>query len=424
MSKVSVIVLSGFFSAGKTTVLRCLARELNPARTAVIINDLSSGGVEADSLSTEHYLRGEALIELTARCTRCSLRAQLIETLMRLARSGRLDTILIETSGSTDPLLIANAFDAVDPEERVPTDVARLDHLVTIVDAERFWTDYESGDNLRERGCGTGLDDERTVAELLADQLECSTTLVLNKVDRVTESERERLVQFLRRINPDAVCVTACHGELDRSFVEKTYPCDDERHEWRPGWMHLLKRAPLAADDSDDGGTFVYRAKRPFHPFRFWMWMQEDCPGVLRSKGYFWIASQPKTCYMWSQAGANCLYERLGRWWAAIPDRHWPKEEAALQELRKVWDLEFGDRRNELAFIGEHLDRDELQRRLDACLLSGSELSSDEELWRALRDPFKKPSWERRRSRLGRRHPVQEEDGVPMPRSEDHMTGG
>jgi G3E family GTPase len=286
------------------------------------------------------------------------------------------------------------------------------------VDAERFWTDFESGDNLRERGCGTGLDDERTVAELLADQLECSTTLVLNKSDLVTDSERQRLGRFLRQINPDAICVTARHGEVARSFLE-TSLYDDERHDWRPGWMHLLKNAPLADEDGEDGATFVYRAKRPFHPFRFWLWMQEDLPGVLRSKGYFWIASQPKTCYMWSQAGANCLYERLGRWWAAIPDRHWPKEEAALQELRAVWDLEFGDRRNELAFIGEHFNRVELKRRLDACLLTGPELCSDEELWRAIRDPFKKPSWEKRHPRLGQRKPVHEGTEMPVPKNEE-----
>jgi G3E family GTPase len=134
--------------------------------------------------------------------------------------------------------------------------------------------------------------------------------------------------------------------------------------------------------------------------------MQEEWPGVLRSKGYFWIASQPKTCYMWSQAGANCLYERLGRWWAAIPDRHWPKAESALHELRKVWDLEFGDRRNELAFIGEQIDRADLKRRLDACLVTLDELCLDEDLWRAFRDPFKKAAWEKRHTRSERRDPL------------------
>lgn len=395
MGKVSVIAVSGFVGAGKTTVLRRLVSELNPGRTAVITNDLSGLTGGAESFGGEHYLRGEALVELTAECTRCSLRQHVADAIVRLSGFGRYDTIVIENSGSTDPLLIANVFDADETEGAAVSAVARLDHLVTVVDAERFWEDYESGDNLRERGLGTGPDDARTIAELLADQLECSTTLVLNKCDRVTQAERRCLERFLRQVNPDAMCVTVAQGRLDPLSLETPRPREGAAQDLQPGWMHLLNDASLPEDEQEEG-TFVYRAKRPFHPVRFWTLMQEEWPGVLRSKGYFWVASQPKTCYMWSQAGANCLYERLGRWWVAIPDRHWPKGEGALEELRKVWDLEFGDRRIELAFIGEQIDRVRLKRRLDACLLTRAELSLDEQLWRAFRDPFKKPSWEKR----------------------------
>ena len=411
MTKVSVIAVSGFFGAGKTTVLRSLVRELDPRKTAVITNDLSGFGSEAGSFDAEHYIRGEALIELSGRCNQCSLREHLADTIMQLVRSGRFETILVESSGSTDPLLVTNAFDGVDAEGCALSAVTRLDHLVTVVDAERFWKDYESGDNLRERGLGTGFDDERTIAELLADQVECSTTLVLSKCDRVTQAERQRLERFLRRINPDAVCITTSQGTLNPSFLEMCCPLDGHGRDPKPGWMHLLNGAPLVEEEHDSEEVFVYRAKRPFHPFRFWLLMQEEWPGVLRSKGYFWVASQPKTCYMWSQAGANCLYERLGRWWVAIPDRHWPQGEGALEELRKVWDLEFGDRRIELAFIGEEIDRVDLTRRLDACLLTSGELCLDEELWRAFRDPLKKPSWEKRHTRSVQRDLLPEEEG-------------
>lgn len=407
--KVSVIAVSGFVGAGKTTVLRRLVNELNPARTAIITNDLSGLTGEIESFGGEGYLRGEALVELMAECTRCALRRHVAEAIVRLTGFGRYDTILIENSGSTDPLLIVDLFDADETQGAAVSTVARLDHLVTVVDAERFWDDYESGDNLRERGLGTGPDDARTIAELLADQVECSTTLVLNKCDRVTPAEQQRLERFLRQANPDAECVVACQGELDPSFLGAAYPHDSDRHV-KPGWMHLLSGTSLREDERETG-TFVYRAKRPFHPFRFWMLMQEEWSGVLRSKGYFWIASQPKTCYMWSQAGTNCLYERLGRWWVAIPDRHWPKGEGVLEELRKVWDLEFGDRRIELAFIGEEIDRVDLKRRLDACLLTRAELALDEELWRAFRDPFKKPTWEKRHMRSERHDWLPEEEG-------------
>lgn len=216
---------------------------------------------------------------------------------------------------------------------------------------------------------------------------------MLNKCDRVTAAERQRLERFLWQVNPDAGYLAVSLGDLDPLSLETTHAHDGASQDITPGWMHLLSGTSLSEDEHNTE-TFVYRAKRPFHPFRFWLLMQEEWPGVLRSKGYFWVASQPKTCYMWSQAGANCLYERLGRWWVAIPDQHWPKEEAALQELRKVWDLEFGDRRIELAFIGEQIDRVRLKRQLDACLLTRAELALEEQLWRAFRDPFKKPSWE------------------------------
>lgn len=163
--------------------------------------------------------------------------------------------------------------------------------------------------------------------------------------------------------------------------------------------MRLLGGDLVADHEWASDDLLVYRARRPFHPMRFWRFIEDEWPGVLRSRGYFWVAWQPKTCYLWSQAGANCLYERLGRWWVAIPDHQWPQEEVALSERRKVWDLEYGDRRIELAFIGEHMNRSALIRRLDECLLTRDELYLDEELWRAFRDPFRKASWEKRHGR-------------------------
>lgn len=408
MREVSVIVLSGFVGAGKTTLLNQLVRGRGARRVAVITTDLSAPGLDADLFGSDdagQFLRGEALIELSARCAGCSLRQHLIEAVSRLARGGRFDTIVIECSGLTDPLLITDAFEMEDVEGRSLSSMAQLDHLVTVVDARAFWTDYESGDNLLERGIGRGLDDERTVAELLANQIECSTALVLNKIDLVTESERQRLERFLRDLNQDAAIVSTEQGCLSLDQLEGAAAALDQSMSPTPGWMRLLSGRSMAPNEAVGAQTFVYRARRPFHPFRFWTLMQEDWPGVLRSKGYFWLASQPTTCYMWSQAGGTCLYERLGRWWVAIPDRHWPKEEVALQELREVWDLVFGDRRIELAFIGEGIDRAGLTGRLDNCLLTRDELVLDEELWRALRDPFNKPSWEKRQARSGRIEP-------------------
>lgn len=393
MHKVSVIVVSGFVGAGKTTLVGHLVQELGPARTAVM--------AEAGSVWVPEEVEANLSCDRHGARDPCSFRRRLADAIMEAARFGRCETILIENSGGTDPLLVANLFEAHTPDGDALSMVARLDHLITVIDAERFWLDYESGNTLGERGVRWGPDRDQAVAELLADQVECATALVLNKCDRVTKDERLRLERFLRLANPDAALVTVSSG--GPGSIASSLPAGGSS-DIKPGWMQLLSGDLLADHQCALDGLLVYRAKRPFHPMRFWQFIQDEWPGVLRSKGYFWIASQPKTCYMWSQAGANCLYERLGRWWVAIPDRHWPKGEGALEELRKVWDLEFGDRRIELAFIGEHMDRSALTRRLDECLLTRDELCLEEELWRAFRDPFKKASWEKRHGRSEWRH--------------------
>lgn len=402
MAMVSVIVLSGFFGSGKTSVLNHLLRRRAGRRTAVIMNDLREICLDPDLLDTEvaaAFQEGESLSESADGCSGCSVRQELIEAVGRLARDGCFDQIVVECSGMTDPLLVTDAFELEDTEGRTLSSVARLDHLITVVDARHFRHDYESGDTLRERGMGRGVDDERSVPELLANQVECSTTLVLNKVDLVSRSERRQMEHLLQYLNPDANIVSTLRGNITMEQLGRATEDGNERDSLEPGWMKLLSGSGRPQEEVSGVQAFVYRARRPFHPARFWTLMQEAWPGVLRSKGYFWLASQPRTCYMWSQAGGACLYERLGRWWVAIADRQWPKGEAALQELRKVWDLEFGDRRIELALIGEELDQGEMTGRLDACLLTRDELALDEELWRALQDPFRKPSWEKRHVR-------------------------
>lgn len=400
MEPVSVIVLSGFFGAGKTAVLNRLIRTRGERRIAVIMNDLGGMGHDFRQIDDEEGFQGEeAWVGLESGCTGYSLRGQLIEAVSRLARERRFDTILIECSGRTDPLLVTELFEEEDAEGRPLSSLVRLDYLVTVVDAARFREDFESGDNLRERGTGIGIDDQRTVSELLADQVECSTTLVLNKTDLVTATARHRLEAFLRSLNPDAALLPTVHGEISIEQLGRATGVESDDHALSPGWMQLLEGRVSPVEGQRDIQSFVYRARLPFHPARFWTLMQDVWPGVLRSKGYFWIASQPSTCYMWSQAGGACLYERLGRWWVAISDRRWPRQKEALLELEKVWDLEFGDRRIELAFIGEELDHKGMTKRLNACLLTRAELALEEEIWRAFQDPFKKPSWEKRRDR-------------------------
>ncbi len=399
---IGVVLLSGFIGAGKTSVLNNLLRHRGDRRMAVILSDMGGAGLDSDVLdgSDAHLFRnGEALIELGNACAGCTLRTHLINAVSRLARDGRYDTIIIELSGVTDPLFVTNAFDLPDEEGRVLSTIARVDHIVTVVDAFRFWQDYESGENLLDRGVGRGTDDQRALSELLADQVECGTTIVLNKVDLAVEQESCRLEGLLQHLNPDATVLQAVGGNITFDQLERSSSSHGPEKTGEPGWMKLLRGKHAISGEAMGVRAFVYRARRPFHPDRFWAQMQEEWTGVLRSKGYFWVASQPKTCFMWSQAGGSCLYERLGRWWMAIHDRHWPSDPIALNELREVWDLEYGDRRIELAFVGEDMDPADLSRRLDDCLLTREELLLDEDLWGAFRDPFKKSSWEKRQAR-------------------------
>lgn len=402
---IGVVVLSGFIGAGKTSVLNNLLRHRGDRRMAVILSDVGGAGIDSEVFdgSDAHLFRnGEALIELGNACAGYTLRTHLINAVSRLAYDGRYDTIIIELSGVTDPVFVTNAFDLPDEEGRILSTIARLDHIVTVVDAFRFWQDYESGENLFERGMGRGVDDQRALSELLADQVECGTVIVLNKVDLAAEQDSRRLEGLLQHLNPDATVLQAVGGNITFDQLERSLSSQSSATAGEPGWMKLLRGQLVPSREVTGVQAFVYRARRPFHPDRFWTLMQEEWAGVLRSKGYFWVASQSKACYMWSQAGGSCLYERLGRWWVGIHDQHWPSDPVALNEIREVWDLEYGDRRIELAIVGEDMDSADLSRRLDACLLTSAELLLDEDRWEAFIDPFKKPSWEKRQARGSR----------------------
>ncbi len=403
--EVSVMVLAGCMGAGKTSVLNHLLRHREGRRIALVVNDLGESGLEFDPNEVHLFRKGEALVELGSHCIGCVLRGHLIEAVSRLARDGRFDTILIELSGVTDPLFVVETFRLPDEEGRVLSSLARLDHVVTVLDTHSFWEDYASGETLEERGVGRGVDDRRAFSELLADQVESATALVLNKVDLADGQEADRLETLVRLLNPDATCLRAVRGNISFDRLTRSGGPDEGATAGEAGWMQVLRgRHPSLPGDASER-TFVYRARRPFHPERFWNLLQEEWEGVHRSKGCFWIASQPKTCYMWSQAGRSCLYERLGRWWMAISEQHWPADPVALDELRELWDLEYGDRRIELAFFGEGMDIADLTGRLDACLLTRAELSLDEELWTSFIDPFRRPGWENRQAKWPRQDP-------------------
>lgn len=399
---VSVIVLAGWMGAGKTSVLNHLLRNRDGRRVAVVFNDLGVSALGVAPNEVHLFRKGEVLVELGDHGIGCSLRGHFIEAVSRLARDGRFDTILIELSGVTDPLFVVETFRLADEEGRVLSSLARLDHVVTVLDGDRFWRDYASVETLEERGVGRGADGRVAVSELVAKQVESATTLVLNKVDLADDQEADRLEALVRLLNPDATFIRAVRGNISFDRLIRSNAPVERPMSGQPGWMQILRgrHASLQADVSEQ--TFVYRARRPFHPERFWNFVQEDWEGVYRSKGCFWIASQPQACYMWSQAGRSRLCEQLGRWWMAISEQHWPTDSVALDKLQELWDLEYGDRRIELVFFGEEMDIDGLTTLLDSCLLTSTELLLDEELWTSFVDPFRRAAQESKQAKWPR----------------------
>jgi G3E family GTPase len=261
-----------------------------------------------------------------------------------------------------------------------------------VVDAANFLKDYHEAEDLRARGLGIGEEDERTITDLLIDQIEFANVLVVNKADLVSETELAELSAILARLNPEAVCLPVRQGQVELRAILDTRLFDFERASQAAGWMKTLRGEARSESDEYGIASFVYRARRPFHPERLWQFFQEPWPGVLRSKGLFWIASRPEFIALWSQAGGTGAVRWVGRWYAALPKEQWPEDEEDYQRVQGVWDPVYGDRSQELVLIGRKMDRTALMARLDACLLTEEELQPGLSSWRAATDPFPIPA--------------------------------
>jgi G3E family GTPase len=392
-----VTVLCGFVGAGKSRVL-CEALAHQPAGpVAVLMHDRGEafgervagwgGGVEVFRL-------GEALAELVQDCVGCSLRESLTEAMTAIARMQRFSRLIIECSGLAEPMMVADVFNEAWADDAPLATLARLDQIVAVVDAERFWDDVHSADDLQGRGLSCGADDARTLSELLVEQVEYSTVVVVNKCERIGPEAHERLCALLQCLNPEAPLMMASAGPVVAERLLSCRPSADEPIGFQPGWTKLLEAEPMPAIRSPRWTTGIFRATRPFHPERLWSLMEEGWPGVERCKGFFWLASQPDRCFAWAQTAGVRHYECLGDWWAATPREEWPTGEDFQRRLQKHWTIEFGDRHQELACIGYGLDQQHLFRRLRACLLTPSEVLLGEEGWRRFDDPFARATQE------------------------------
>ncbi|MFX1735489.1 zinc metallochaperone GTPase ZigA [Paraburkholderia sp. A1RI_3L] len=396
-----VTVLSGFLGAGKTTLLNHILANRAGLRVAVIVNDLAAVNIDAalvrDASALSHV--EERLVEMSNGCICCTLRDDLLTEIRRLADEKRFDAILIESTGIAEPMPIAETFTFEDDDGVSLAEVARLDTMVTVVDAFNFLRDYACADALAERGLAATEEDDRTLVELLVEQIEFCDVLVVNKADLVSAEELARLQRILARINPRAVQVVSRFGAVPLSEVLNTKRFDFDAASSAPGWLASLNEHGHTHSEADEFGigNFVYRARRPFHPERLWALLHEEWKGVLRTKGFFWLATRNDVVGSLSQAGGACRHGPAGMWWAAQDRSTWPDDEALEAEIAADWygdanDMSIGDRRQELVMIGVDLDTQAWRAKLDACLLTDAEYAAGPAAWRQLPDPF--PAWD------------------------------